>query len=416
MLGSLSLTANMPPWELRGARQWTFLWLLSLAQLVSWGIFYYAFAVYMAPMERELGWSRAELNGALTGGLLVSGLCAPWVGAWIDRHGPRGLMTIASLVGGGLLIAWSQVSQIEVFYVIFLLLGAVMSATLYEPAFAVLTHAFPRDYRRAITLMTLVGGLASTAFIPLSQWLIEHLQWRPSLLVLSAISIALCFLVHLLVLPAGWRPEHAARATAPATSDVRPVRRALRSPAFWALGLSFTAYALVFTGLTFHLVPLLDERQVPMETILLVYALIGPLQVAGRIVVLGFSRHLDARTTGNIITGFFPISIAILLFLPPSLPALLAFVLFYGSANGIITIVRGTIVQEVLGTEGIGAVNGLLALPSTGARAGGPLIAALLWQVSGNYHLVLWAGLGSALVAAMTFWLAVCLSPARPSG
>ena len=408
----VSITSSgVPPWSLSGTRQWVFLWLLSFAQLVSWGIFYYAFAVLMGPMEKELGWSRAELNGALTAGLLLSGLCAPWVGAWIDRHGARGLMTLASLVGGAMILLWSQVDRIEVFYGLYLVLGAVMSATLYEPAFAVLTHAFPRDYRRAITLMTLVGGLASTAFIPLTAWLIERMTWRPSLVVLAAINLVFCCLVHWLVLPARWRPTQAAQASGPADTGVRPVRRALASPAFWSLGVSFTAYALVFTGLTFHLVPMLDERGVGSETIILIYSLIGPLQVAGRIVVLGLARRLTARMTGCIVTGFFPIGIAILLFGPPTLTVLLAFVLFYGSANGIITIVRGTIIQEVLGAEGIGAVNGLLALPSTGARAGGPLVAALLWQVAGNYDLVLWAGLVSAFVAAASFWLAVVLAP-----
>jgi len=408
-----STAAFLPPWSLRGTRQWVFLWSISTAQLVSWGIFYYAFAVVMEPMEHELGWSRSELTGALTVALLMSGICAPWVGRWIDNHGPRGLMTVASLAGTVLVVAWSAVDRIEVLYLVFLLLGAVMSATLYEPAFTVLTHAFPRDYRRAITLMTLVGGLASTAFIPLTQWLIVSYDWRPSLLVLAAVNLACCFLVHWLVLPGGWKPEQSARAAAPQAAAVQPVRRALRSPAFWLLGVSFTAYAVVFTAITFHLVPLLRERDVPMDRIVLLYSLIGPLQVAGRIVVLTFARWLDARRTGIVITAFLPLSVALLLLAPTTLAWLGLFVIFYGSANGILTIVRGTIVPELLGSEGIGSVNGLLALPATGARAAGPLLASLLLQLFGNYQPVLWTVFAAAAVAAVSFWIAVAVAGSR---
>src|SRR5690606_9753672 len=131
-----------------------------------------------------LGWSRTAINGALSLGLLAQGLCAYPAGAWIDRYGGRRLMTAGSLLGALLLTAWSQVDSLFLFYGIWLGIGAALAATLYEPVFAVLTRRFPQTFRTRITVLTLVGGLASTAFIPLTQLLIEQFGWRSALLVL----------------------------------------------------------------------------------------------------------------------------------------------------------------------------------------------------------------------------------------
>jgi MFS family permease len=398
-----------------------FVWLLSGAQLVSWGTLFYAFTLYVAPMERDLGWTRPELNGALSLGLLASGVLAPAAGAWIDRRGGRALLSLGSLTGGLLLVAWSFTGNLAVFYATWLLIGATLAATLYEPAFAVLTHAFPRDYRRAITLMTLVGGLASTAFIPLTQLLIDVLGWRHSLLILGAFNLSYCLAVHWLLIPGGWRPGAVeVTATTPRASDTmpaqaRPVRRALRSPVFWALAASFTAYSLLVTGLIFHFVPMLKEGGASTGTIVAGYAMIGPMQVAGRVGFLAFGPRATARASGGIIVLGLPISVAILIALPPTLGTLALFATLYGSANGIMTIVRGTILQEVLGPEGIGTVGGLLSLPGTFARAGAPLAVAWLWKTSGGYGPSLWAAFGCGLAAAAAFWLALVLARGAPA-
>ena len=147
---------------------WTLVWTLSVGQLISWGTLYYAFAVYALPMEQELGWSKAELNGALSLGLLVNGLLMLPAGAWIDRHGGRWIMLAGSLAGRAPLLLWSVTTSQIAFYAIYAAMGMVLSAELYEPALAVLTANLGRHYRRAITVMTPVGGLASTVFIPLT--------------------------------------------------------------------------------------------------------------------------------------------------------------------------------------------------------------------------------------------------------
>lgn len=392
-----------PGLELRGRRAWTLVWGMSVAQLISWGTLYYGFTVLVVPMERELGWSRTDLNAALSIGLLTSGLCAFAAGVWIDRNGARGLMTAASLAGALLLVAWSWIGALLAFYATWALIGIAMAGTLYEPAFAAMTRTFPRDFRRAITALTLVGGFASTVFVPITQLMVDHIGWRQALLVMAACNLV-CAALHWFLIP----PVAATERTRNAPQDRAALRAALRRPAFWGLAVCFTALSLVFTAVVFHLVPMMLEGGLPMATIVSGYAVIGPMQVAGRLLVVWLSRYVSTRVIGTASFVLYPIALAVLM-LPASGTSLIAFAILYGLPNGIVTIVRGTIVPELFGATAYGAISGALATPSILARAAGPFLMALLWAATGNYSLVVWT-LFSLAVIAVAFWIAAASS------
>ena len=385
--------------ELRGRRAWTIVWSVSVAQLISWGTLYYGFAVLVVPMERALGWSRTDLNAALSLGLLTSGLCTFAAGVWIDRHGARGLMTLASLLGALLLAAWSWIGALYAFYAVWALIGVSMAGTLYEPAFAAMTRTFPRDFRRAITAVTLVGGFASTVFIPLIQFLIDRSDWRAALLVMAACNL-LCAALHWFLIP----PVAAAEGARTGRSDRDALHAALRRPAFWGLAVCFTALSLVFTAVGFHLVPLMLEGGLPMATIVGGYAVIGPMQVAGRLLFVWFSRTFSTRLIGTVCFALYPVAVTMLM-LPATGISLVAFAILYGLPNGIVTIVRGTIVPELFGPAAYGAISGALSTPSILARAAGPSVVALIWAASGNYGAVVWTLLVLSLIA-LVFWIA----------
>jgi predicted MFS family arabinose efflux permease len=387
---------------------WTLVWALAGAQLVSWGVLYYAFALFIVPMEEELGWSRAELNGALTAGLLASSFSAYPIGAWIDKHGGRALMTAGSILGVLLVIAWSQVQSLPAFVLIWIGIGIAQAATLYAPVFVVLTRIFSETFRTKITVLTLVGGFASTVFLPLTQVLIEMLGWRHALLVLAGIVAITALPVHALIL----RDAPRRGVGVPTLSGREAVRKAMATATFWGLFICYFAYYAAFTSMTFHLVPLLSDRGFSAEMTVAVYMLVGPAQVAGRVLLLTVARRMEAAVAGIICMVLIPISILILIFFPGSFPMLVVFALIYGVANGIMTIVRGTAVPDLMWREGYGAINGVLAMSANIAQALSPFAAALLWEFSGGYSAVLWAVLASSIIAAVAFWLAVRLRPA----
>jgi hypothetical protein len=131
---------------------------LALTELTCWGILYYAFTVIQTPIERELGWSRSALTGAFSLALLLAGITAVPVGRWLDRHGPRALMTLGSCLATLLLLVLARVQTLPMFYLVWAGIGVAMAMVLYEPAFAVVATWFVRQRSRALTLLTLGGG------------------------------------------------------------------------------------------------------------------------------------------------------------------------------------------------------------------------------------------------------------------
>lgn len=389
---------------------------LGIGQICSWGSLYYSFPLIAEQMGHDLGWSKPELYGAASVGLLVAAVAAYPVGAAIDRGRGRAVMAGGAILGGILLLAWSQVEHLAMFYVLLAGIGLVQSATLYEPAFAVVARRMgAANARSGITALTLWGGFASTVFIPLIQLLLDELGWRGSLVVLGGINLAVCAAVYLAVIrPSADVPHPTHTADAPLPLSGWPaVAWAARRPTFWALAVAFTAYTATFSVFLFHLYPLLLERGLDVATVVATMTVIGPAQVAGRIAIWVFARHTSVRQIGAVTVLGFPVAFTALAVLPPSFALVAGVAALYGAANGIMTIVRGFAVPEMLTREAYGAVNGALTAPATVAKALAPAGAAIIWAAAGSYQSVLLAVIGGSLVMAVAFWLAVLLSP-RP--
>lgn len=385
------------------------IWALGLAQVVSWGTLYYGFPLFVLPMQKEFGWSLAALNGALSGGLLVAGLCTYGVGAWIDRHGGRALMSGGSLGAALLLVAWSEVTSLTMLYGLWLMMGVCLSAILYEPAFMVMGRHCGADARRAITSMTLIAGFASTVCIPLIETLLAHFPWRQVLCMLAAMHVLICLPIHVLFVP----PREAAAAL-PVTSashdegDARSVmRERLRNPVLWGMVLWFTAYSVTAAGLVFQLVPSLKALGVPAATLLSAVALIGPSQVAGRIAMMWLGERADLTTLGAITTTLIPLSVLILILAPSGLLALALFAITFGMANGITTILRGVAPGAWLGTAHLGRTMGLIGTPMLVMTALAPLVTAAVWSATDSVHAMQWSVFAVALCGAVGFWFAV---------
>lgn len=179
---------------------WTIVITLAITETISWGIIYYAFSVFLQPMEAETGWSRGELTGAYSLGLLVMGFMAYPVGAWVDKHGARGLMTIGSILASLLMIIWSRITDLTSFYVLWLALGVCASLVLYDTAFAVVAKWFHAKRTTALAIITFAAGLASTIFIPLSDFLLNLVGWRDAVLLLGILLAVTTIIPHALIL------------------------------------------------------------------------------------------------------------------------------------------------------------------------------------------------------------------------
>jgi len=382
---------------------------LGIGQIASWGTLYYSFPLIAERMGQDLGLSKPEVYGAATIGLLIASCTAYPVGAAIDRGYGRAVMTLGSGLAGILLLVWSQIASLWALYPLLAGIGLAQAMTLYEPAFAVVARRYGSEARRGITALTLWGGFASTVFVPLIQLLLNAVDWRSTLVVLGLINIGLCAPLYLGVIAAkldARPPEPAVTSSAAPLTGRRAVRWALHQPAFWGLLIAFTVYYATFSGLGFHMYSLLLERGFDTATVVTVIAVLGPSQVAGRIAVWGIAERASVRTVGKVVVLAFPIALALLLLLPPAFASLLVFAAIYGAANGILTIVRGIAVPEMLTRQAYGAINSVLAIPATIAKAIAPLGIAMLWAAAGSYDVVLVGVLASSTLVVAGFWFA----------
>lgn len=391
-----------------GDTRW-FISALGAAQICSWGTLFYGFPLIAEAMRTDLGWSKTELYGAATCGMLLAGLAAYPVGAAIDHGHGRYLMTGASVVAGLLLAAWSQVTSIVAFYAVLAVLGCMQAATLYEPAFAVIARRVgPLGARKGITALTLWGGFASTVFIPVIQFLIDTQGWRGALLVMAAVNAVVCGGLYLLAIdPQKDAPVrvHHPDESAPLAGRAA-VRAAMRRPAYWGLMLAWISYAAAFSSLTYHFYPLLLERGLDSSGVVMVLAVIGPAQVAGRVLIRAFASEAPVRKLGSAIVIVFPMAVIGFAYAPPQVAVIAAIAAFYGAANGMITIVRGLAVPEMVTREAYGAVNGSLVAPMNIMQAVAPLAAAVIWQASGGYGAVLAVIFAGSLTLCGGFWFA----------
>jgi MFS family permease len=360
---------------------------LAAGQLLCWAALYYAFSSFVLPMQRALGWSKPQLMGAFTLGLAVWGASTYAVGAAIDRgQGQRVMSGGAALAGIGFLL-WSQVASLPMLYLAWALLGAAMAMTLYEPAFNVLTKRFPERYREGITSLTLVGGFASTLSFPAVAWLIGWFDWRGALVAIGAVLLAGVAPLHAWALRGTPRTMVAAKAHDRA--DDATLHEALRERSFWLLTATFALYSFAAAALWAHVMPAFAAKGLSEAQALAVVIWFGPAQVAGRFAYLGFGRWVSSRTLGLVVLGGLPVSLAIFA-LADRIAALLLFALLFGLANGLVTIVRGSLVPEYFGREHVGRISGAMSGIALLARAAAPLAtAAVLLLLPGYRELML---------------------------
>lgn len=385
---------------------------LSITETVSFGILYYAYTVFVAPMARDLDASIAAVAGAYSLGLIVSGISAEWVGRWLDRHGARALMSAGSILAALMLWAWSGVQSLTGLYLVWFVMGFALAAVLYEPAFAVLAVWFERRRSLALTILTFVAGLASVIFIPLAGWLVEGLGWRQALVALAAILLAVTLPLHLTLLRR--RPQDIgeqvdggemgstseARAPHTPTPSVEAAD-AVRSPAFALLTISFTASMMSLVALGVHLVPLLEARGLSALEAAGIGGLIGVAAMPGRLIFTPLGSWISRHAVTAAIFAAQLLGLLALLWIPDRWGITL-FVVLFGVGFGAITPARAALVVETFGARAYGAISGRMSLIGTAARAAAPVVVGGMLQQNASGEVALGFLAALTLIAAVS--------------
>ncbi len=361
---------------------------LGVTQTLAWASSYYLPAVLADPVAAELGVSRDWFFALFSGALLLSALLGPGVGRIIDRRGGRDMLAASNLVfaaglgalgvaGGvwGLLVGWA-------------LLGAGMAMGLYEPAFATLAGLYGRAARGPITGITLIAGFASTVGWPATLFMTEQIGWRGACLVWAGLHLGLALPANRLLLPRAAPPERAA-----------DTAEAVGGRTLVLLAWTFAVVAFVSGAMAAHLPRLLVAAGIAPAAAIGAAALVGPAQVAARLLEFGLLRRVSPLWSARLAAGLHPVgALGFALF---GVPAAAVFVVLHGAGNGLLTIARGTLPLALFGARGYGRLTGLMARPARLSQAAAPLVFGVVLDRAGPWAaLALSGGLcGLGLVA-----------------
>jgi len=378
---------------------------LGIAQTLAWASSYYLPAILAVPMAKDLGVSTPTVFAAFSAALVVSALLGPAAGKAIDRHGGKPVLAANSVIFAAGLITLTFAQGPVGLFAGWVILGVAMAAGLYEAAFAALVHLYGKDARGAITGITLFAGFASTVGWPLSTWMELEWGWRTTCLVWAA--------MHLLLgLPLNWRlpasPAHAITHTTKAQAEAAPaqatntaatsaINPATRTAALLALIFAVTWF--ISTAMAAHLPRLLQAHGVPLATALVFAGLVGPAQVAGRLLEYGLLRNIHPLISARVAGIMHTLGAMVFLFF--GVPAGALFTLLHGAGNGVLTIAKGTLPLVLFGVRDYGARQGLLMVPARFAQATAPWLFGLAIDSFGAGALWFSAALGLVAFAAL---------------
>ncbi len=382
---------------------------LSITMIVDWGILFYSLALLGPRIAAETGWSDTLIFGGFSLAMLMTGLFSPMAGRNVDRLGGRKVMTVGALVGAAGFLLLGIAHHPALYLLAWAMAGAAMAGALYDPAFATLSQFAGSDTRRAISMLTLAGGFASTVSWPLTHHLLQSLDWRTVALIYAGALAFISAPLHAFGLPPASdriRPAPSQTAAGEVPADVSP-RRHLPVVALFALVIA--AHGFVTSAFSVHMVRTLDALGISESDAVLAGTLVGPAQVAARLVEMLFGKRLSPLGLGLIATGLLPVAFAILLGATISTGTAVVFGLFYGAANGLITIARGVVPYALFGPEGYGRMLGLIAAPSLAVKSSAPMLFA--WMIT---TLGITAALGISLGLAVVSAGAMLVLALRP--
>lgn len=329
--------------------------------------------------ERDLDLPSEVVYGGITVMFGVGALFAPRVGRLLDRTGARSVMAIGSVVYALSLAALSFSQGLVSYLLCWAAMGIASTLALNTPASIALAQIAGSRARQAIAILAIIGGFASTVFWPLSEALETFLSWRGVLLVYAAIHLLVCAPVHLLVLPG--RPKvgtHAAAGTT--TTAAMPSDRANRL--FILLAIAFSCGAFIFTGFIVHAIGVLRGLGHDPASALLLASLIGPAQVAVRIVELVFGHRYAISTSTLFAAAVLPLGLGLAFLAGGNFAVALLCLTAYGIANGLKAVLRATLPLALFGRAQFGTYLGRLALPQGIVSAAAPPVLA---AVMANY-------------------------------
>jgi predicted MFS family arabinose efflux permease len=342
---------------------------LGVTQTLAWASSYYLPAILADPVARDLHIPTSWFFGAFSAALLVAAVLGPRIGRTIDALGGRWVLSASNVTLAAGLGLLGLSSSFLMLCLAWLLLGVGMGLGLYDAAFATLGRIYGLSARPSITGITLIAGLASTVGWPLSAWCLGHYGWRETCFAWAVAHLLIGLPLNLFLLPKTKVDGSGAEEAKPHIAMDRDM---------WLLATAFALAWMVTGAMAAHFPRLVESAGASASEAIAAGTLIGPAQVAGRLVEAFALRRAHPLVSGRLATLTHPLGAAIVGILGGGGLAAFLFALLHGFGNGILTIARGTVPLAIFGSKNYGYRLGLLGAPARIAQAIAPLLFELL--------------------------------------
>ncbi|WP_050560226.1 MFS transporter [Acinetobacter higginsii] len=356
------------------SRKYKLIAVMGFTQILAWSSTFYLPAVLANLIAKDTGWSLTLAIVGLSWGFIVTGICSPKVGRFIEQFGGRKALSISSIFFAIGLLCLGLSSHLLVYYFAWTMLGIGMAFGLYDAAFSTLGRLLGQDAKTAIVGVTLLGGLASTIGWALIVFLEGLYGWRITCFILALFHLLLGLPLHYFLLP---REEQSTEAHAKELNSQTNLHKE-GNRLFMLVAVILTVQSFVVATISVHLLSMLKTIGFSVSTALAIGMMIGPAQIIARLLEFSLFKNLHPSWSSRVgvLISFFGI---IFLFTDGYALALLGAAL-YGAGNGILTIIRGTLPLALFGREGYATRMGLLGRPIMIALAFGPLISAFILE------------------------------------
>lgn len=371
----------------------------------------YTLGPFMAPLEQEFGWSRAQISSAITVSNGINAALGVLVGLLIDRWGPRRIGLIGICV---MTVAFACVGTATGSYGNWLFLWFLISfgAAWTQPTIWTSAVSSRFDTSRGFAIaVTIAGSSVAATMLPIiATWAIVSFGWRWAYVAIAAGYFILAFPLCLIFFrgkfdnarnkpkaPVDDKPEPEVEA------EVVPgmtAKETFRSITFYRLSFAGLLFAFCAMGSIVHFVPILTDRGLTPVEAASIAGLIGIASLCGRV------------ATGWLLDRFRPERVALFTFALPSIAALL---LIFGDgpfAYAAAAIVIGAslggefdiiiyLTTRHFGLKSFGVIFSTVLVFLTAATATGPLTAGIIFDHFGSYTNYLWLIVPMVLTAAL---------------
>jgi MFS family permease len=351
----------------------------------------FSLAVFLQPMSAATGWSRTGISTAMTLDFLTMGVAAFFWGALLDRFGPRlVVLSGAILLGAGLFLASRATSLLE-FQIVYGVVAGAAASAIFAPMMVTVTGWFEKHRALAVSLVSAGMGMAPMTISPLASWLIETYDWRTAQMWIAILAWGVLVPTALLVRAAPPQDAAVASGAGGAADPGMTVGRALRSPQFIVLGLTFLMCCATHSGPIFHTVSYAIACGLPALSAVTIYSAEGLAGLAGRL-VLGIAADRFGAKRVLVIGLLIQAIMAGAYFFTRQLGEFYAVAVIFGFAYGGVMPIYAVIAREYFPMHLMGRVFGAATALSSIGMALGPLAGGWIFDTYASYG---WLYIGS---------------------